>query len=303
MTDDIQGRDRTTLPVTARHLAGVGASAVAVWLVLWALAGLPGVRGPWVASLAVEMAEAALVVAGVVGVVALVVTRWRVSARAVEDARSGEVFARSVEQLGHDRAAVRLGGLYALDQLGRRDVEYRQLVVDVWCAYLRAPVEVDEAPEKAIAPMGADAGGSGASGVPVFPAGEREVRLSAQRLIAERLRGGDALDVDLTGAVLLYPDFDGCRFGRGVFTGATMLGGAGFSGAVFEGEAAFSSVEGDVVRLDGARFAGTVFLWGNGAELELDDAVVGAGAPVVGEVAGWALVERAGGKVFVRDDG
>ncbi|HEY1178896.1 MAG TPA: pentapeptide repeat-containing protein, partial [Phytomonospora sp.] len=186
----------------------------------------------------------------------------------------------------------------------RRDAEYGQVVVDVWCANLRAPVEVEEAPEKSIAPMGADASGPGGGGGPVFPAGEREVRLSAQRLLAARLRAeGAALDVDLTGAVLLYADFDGCRFGRGVFANATMIGGAGFAGAVFEGESAFTAVEGDVVRLDGARFAGTVFLWGNGAELELDDAVVGAGASVVGDVVGWTLTDGADGKVFVRADG
>src|SRR4029450_9487158 len=44
-----------------------------------------------------------------------------------------------VEQLGHEKAPVRLGALYSLDHLAQDNPQYRQTVVDVFCAYMRMP--------------------------------------------------------------------------------------------------------------------------------------------------------------------
>ncbi|MEV0644581.1 pentapeptide repeat-containing protein [Phytomonospora sp. NPDC050363] len=316
MSDDLTrpaGRDRDAIPGHARHPvwwpAVLGASAVAAWLVLWGLAGLPGVRGPWQASLAVEAAKVALGVAAVVGGVVLLVSRQRAAGERDADAREGrvaEMYGRAVEQLGHEKAPVRLGGAYALDRLGRRHAEYRQMVVDVWCAYLRMPVEVAEEPEKSIAPMGADSGDGQRGGRPVFPAGEREVRLSVQRLVGGGLREWGPLDVDLTGAVLLNVDFSGARFGQGVFDGATLVGVAEFSGAVFEEYAGFGGVGGEAtVVLSGARFGGTAFFWDSGVEFDLEGAVVARVEGLVGGVPGWGLEGGAGasnGVEFLREE-
>ncbi|MFI6604841.1 hypothetical protein ACIBHX_52220 [Nonomuraea sp. NPDC050536] len=50
-------------------------------------------------------------------------------------------YGKAIEQLGSAQAPVRLGGLYALEQLGQNtpDPALRQTIVDVICAYLRMP--------------------------------------------------------------------------------------------------------------------------------------------------------------------
>ena len=50
-----------------------------------------------------------------------------------------ELYAEAVEQLGHEKAPVRLGALYSLLRLAQDDPERRQTIVNVTCAYLRMP--------------------------------------------------------------------------------------------------------------------------------------------------------------------
>lgn len=68
----------------------------------------------------------------------------RLAADAHEDAtarRITELYGKGVDQLGSDKAPVRLGGLYALERLGQdsEDPRLRQTIVNVICAYLRMP--------------------------------------------------------------------------------------------------------------------------------------------------------------------
>src|SRR4051812_17860662 len=60
-------------------------------------------------------------VAGIGGVVALVVAyrRQRVNERAQKHTEYAEIYGQAVEQLGHEKAAVRLGGLYSLEHLAQ----------------------------------------------------------------------------------------------------------------------------------------------------------------------------------------
>ena len=61
-----------------------------------------------------------------------------------------ERFATAAEQLGSDKPAVRLAGVYAMAGLADDWEENRQTCVDVLCAYLRMPYEPDpgqDAPE------------------------------------------------------------------------------------------------------------------------------------------------------------
>ncbi len=54
-----------------------------------------------------------------------------------------ERFATAAEQLGSDKPAIRLAGVYAMAGLAGDWEENRQTCVDVLCAYLRIPYEPD----------------------------------------------------------------------------------------------------------------------------------------------------------------
>lgn len=154
-----------------------------------------------------------------------------------EQRRVTDIYTAAAEQLGHERAAVRLAGLYALQRLGQEHPEQRRPIVNVWCAYLRMPfrdpddrgLEEDEVEERRQ---------------------ELQVRLTVQRLLREHAHSGpweevpespqywgDDLSVDLTGATL----FDLDLFMRTVhphtdFAKAKFLGYTSFACAVFPGE-------------------------------------------------------------------
>lgn len=124
--------------------------AVASVVVLWWL-----YRGaePRVQLDAIRTASAITVAAG--GAVALLLAARRqrsteetlehqreVAAAAERDAaeqRITELYTRAVDQLGGEKAPVRLGGLHALERLAQKNPDQRQTIVDVICAYLRMP--------------------------------------------------------------------------------------------------------------------------------------------------------------------
>jgi hypothetical protein len=186
-------------------------------------------------------------------------------------------YTRAVEQLGHEKAPVRLGALYSLEHLAQDNPEYRQTVVDVLCAYLRMPYALPPRTEpgaehvEEAAPLvdGRDWGPK--EGAAHDPAQEElQVRQAAQRLLADHLRcpleisGQEAqflpaspqqafwpgISLDLTGATLIdftfisvsviNVGFDGATFLRGArCSGATFLRRALFGGATFQGDAGF----------------------------------------------------------------
>ncbi|MGH3876405.1 MAG: pentapeptide repeat-containing protein [Actinophytocola sp.] len=126
------------------------------------------------------------VAAGAGALVALVLAlrrQWHTEHDATEQ-RITELYVKSVEQLGSEHAPVRLGGLHALARLAEDNPTQRQTVVDVICAYLRMPFTVP-APDDAVGQQ------------------ERQVRLTAQRLLARHLSGPTPwrdIDLDLSGA-------------------------------------------------------------------------------------------------------
>ena len=135
-----------------------------------------------------------------------------------------ERFATAAGQLGSDKPAVRLAGVYAMAGLADDWEENRQTCVDVLCGYLRMPYEPDpgqDAPEPERL---------------VFQA-IREVRHTVIRVITAHLKKDAAvswqgLNFDFTGVV-----FDGGDFGGAQFSGGTVrFGTAEFSG----GEVDFS---------------------------------------------------------------
>ena len=199
-----------------------------------------------------------------------------------------ELYTTAVEQLSSDKAPVRFGGLCALERIAQDDPSHRQTVVNVICAYLRmpfSPMAPAAKPElvasgglnKPGAESAAEADGTGGAWQQ-----ERQVRLTAQRILAEHLRDDrtedgqsadpprsrfwDDIRLELTGATLIDFNLVNCvtadaNFQRAAFsgdvsfTGAAFGGAARFGGAIFGGDASF----GEVTFGGAARFAGVTF--------------------------------------------
>ncbi|WP_308075337.1 hypothetical protein [Actinokineospora sp. PR83] len=175
-----------------------------------------------------------------------------------------ERFARAVELLGNPAGQVRVGALHVLAGVARSRPDYTQTVLDVCCAYLRWPFDR-----------------SGAVDL-----GEQQVRLTAQRVIADLLpRTADETpqtphyDLNLTGADLEYFDIServvgeltlryahlhesnslwSCHVhGDAWFTAATSHGILHADDVVFERKAWFSGfTAGSRVRLARVRYLG-----------------------------------------------
>jgi hypothetical protein len=55
--------------------------------------------------------------------------------------RVTELYSKAADQLGSDRAPVRLAGIYALERLAQHNPPHRQTIANLLCAYLRMPAE------------------------------------------------------------------------------------------------------------------------------------------------------------------
>ncbi|GAA2669883.1 hypothetical protein GCM10010412_048560 [Nonomuraea recticatena] len=248
---------------------------MAWWLLtgLPVVANLPPITDPAVAASARnEILRTALAAGAGVGAaitLALAFRRQRhtevVADAAKHDAterRVTELYTKAVEQLGHDKAAVRLGGLHALERLAQDTPVLRQTIVDVICAYLRmpfAPPREDSRGNRIRAVQrAARKDGQAPTAMGGDPHEERQVRLTAQRILAAHLRYElppvrrwwqrpaatnlrfwPGVRLDLTGATLLDFDFRNCRVSDARFGQATFSGDAGFDHATFSGHAWF----------------------------------------------------------------
>lgn len=228
-----------------------------------------------------ELIRTALAVGAGTGAIMTLVLAWRRQQATEHDAaerRLTELYLKAVEQLGSEQAAVRHGALYALERVAQDNPDHRQTVVDVLCAYLRAPFTPP--PDK---PGARRLGGVGGSlrgdptrritsttalrrailAPPVTPPSdelrrqEREVRLTAQRILTRHLLPfrwfgpmfWPDLDLDLTGAVLIDLNLSECHLRTASFDKATFTGESWFQHATFTGSASF----------DGATF--TDYAW------------------------------------------
>ncbi|PTA45386.1 hypothetical protein C8054_14975 [Micromonospora sp. RP3T] len=216
-----------------------------------------------------------------------------------------ERFAKAAEQLGSDKAAVRLAGVYAMAGLADDWTDGRQTCVDVLCAYLRMPYVPPKAPTADAEPLDADAGAQDSVEGDSVAREEREVRHTVLRSITRHLRlpsedptSWQGLDFDFTGAVLDGGDFSGAIFSDGTvsFSGANFCGSVYFMGAKFTGAhitfsgATFSSgrvylLESEFIKghvsFDRAKIrGGEVFLAASdfkGAGVSFDDAHINGG--------------------------
>jgi len=205
-----------------------------------------------------------------------------------------ERFATAAEQIGQERPAVRLAGVYAMAGLADDWEENRQTCVDVLCGYLRMPYDPDP--------------GEGKFRL-VFLA-DREVRHTVIRVITAHLRDGagpswQGRNFDFTGVVFDGGDFGGARFSGGQvsFGGARFSGGqVSFGGAEFSGGwVGFLGAEfsGGQVSFGGAEFSGGQVSFG-GAEFS-DGTVSFGGAEFSGGPVSFRGARLSGGQVGFAD--
>ncbi|MFE9750227.1 pentapeptide repeat-containing protein [Saccharothrix saharensis] len=295
-----QGRSSLSGWAVLAAVVGMLGAAGLVLAVLWGWSAMPGLGAKDAAGTrleAVKIAASVAVAGGGLFALYLAARRQRTQelelahrqeelAHSTHDAterRVTELYSKAVEQLGSDKAVVRQGGLYALERVAQDNPAHRQTVINVICAYLRAPfTPPPDLPATHRTGMPRSLRGTPPARVataataarrahltpsrPVITAEdlrqEREVRLTAQRILAAHLRSNqdhddqpvdprywpEGYDLDLAAATLIDFDMTGCRVDTASFTGATFVGGTNFDDATFTG----------IVRFDGTTFTGHV---------------------------------------------
>ncbi|MFY1620604.1 hypothetical protein [Micromonospora sp. WMMD736] len=168
--------------------------------------------------------------------------------------RVTELYTKAAEQLGSDKAPVRMAALYALERMGQGNPEHRQTVVNLICAYLRMPFNP---------PFLDPDDGAAASEDKEKRQQEEQVRLAAQKVLSDHLRnrgtvslemgrileedGGASfwpkMSIDLSGAVLSNFDFSSCSVASIRIQDARFYGVAVFSSLVSHGVADFSRTQ------------------------------------------------------------
>jgi hypothetical protein len=260
-----------------------------IYLGLLALAASrPGPNGGPVVIDPLDVIKTTITVAGFVGAVLVGVYGYRKQRLVEGDARraDAEQFAQryttATDQLGHEKPAVRLGGVYAMARLADDWNDQRQVCIDVLCAYLRMPYEPDPASEK-------------------HREGEREVRYTITRIIRDHLRDSSApttwcgRDFDFTNATFDGGDFEGAKFTGGAvyFTRAEFTTGD----PVY-----FYNVEfaGGLVAFDEATFTGGMVDF-SGAEFTTDGEVHFTDAEFTGGAVNFSAAKFTGGRVSFYD--
>lgn len=227
------------------------------------------------------------------------------------DKAADERFVRSVELLGSAADQVRVGALHALAWLAESTPRYKQTVLDVLCAYLRRPFA-----DPSLAGMG-DNTNRVADEDSLHADRERQVRLTAQRLIMDLLPWGQnpdprAYHLDLTGASLEDFRLEGRRIGRltarhtrfygltrlsevyagkpALFSNATFRGRVDLREARFEGGLSFErTVFNDEVSFKGASVGTFIDLNTSPPERQAGTLAIIDGTNVKGDTSGWQL--------------
>jgi len=239
----------------------LGIGAVAFILLLWLYGGLDAIRTATGITVAAGGAVTLLLAARRQRSTEETLEHQREVAQATErhqrevaqaterdaaEQRITELYTRAVDQLGAEKAPVRLGSLHALERLAQTNPAQRQTIVDVICAYLRMPYT----PPDGQGP-GEDAS-QDAHNRYEQRRQELQVRLTAQRILTAHLQPKTAaafwadIDLDLTEAHLHEFTLVSCQVRAARFDGAKFAGDAGFGRAKFAGN----------VRFGGAKFAG-----------------------------------------------
>lgn len=233
----------------------------------WLALGQPQMqtRSPWTTANSFDLAKLVLAVTGGVGAVVALVIAYRKqqlgeAAEKREDTKLlAERFSKSAEQIGSDKAATRLAGIYSLASLADDWPEGRQTCIDVLCAYLRMPYDPPALNTKENTTQ---------KDRDTTTKEEQQVRHTVIRLVSTHLQEGSKVSwqghkLDFTGAI-----FDGGDFSRCIFRDAAIsFANAHFVDGVTEfvrakfksGDVNFngSTFEGGTVDFLGAEFCGT----------------------------------------------
>lgn len=208
--------------------------------------------------------------------------------RVAEDTQRHERFTRAVGQLADERLEVRLGAIYALEQVANESAQHHQPAIEVLCAYVRerASWAGDRTPPARLATdvqavltvlgrrtvaheqgatfrldlrrtdlRGADLNGVNLERANLFEAHLEAATLQAARLTHADLRGAwldnaDLVEADLRGADLREAHLDGVYMVEARLEGAD-LGGAHLAGA-YLGGASLQGADLGGAHLDGA---------------------------------------------------
>jgi len=195
--------------------------------------------------------------------------------RDATERRITELYTKAADQLGSDKAPVRLAGLHALERLAQNTPDQRQTIVDVICAYLRMPYTPPEEQAPAEdAPAEAHTRYENRRQ-------EQQVRLTAQNILSRNLSvisqhrrrrwhrtpppasAWPGIRLDLTGALLLEFSLTNCQLDYANFTRARFTGETDFKDAQFTGEANFACAQfTSVAFFEGAQFTSVAFFRG-----------------------------------------
>jgi hypothetical protein len=229
------------------------------------------------------------------------------------DKAADERFARSVELLGNEADQVRVGALHALAWLADSTPRYKQTVLDVLCAYLRRPFTHPSYTRRADDP---DQVTTDEPSDSLDADQERQVRLTAQRLITDLLPWGQNPDktpyhLDLTAASVEYFRLEGRRIGRltarrtrfygitrlsglhaskpALFTGAMFLGRVELREAQFEGGISFQETTFTAeVAFQGASVSTFIDLNTTAPQRQMGTLTITEGTDVRGDASRWA---------------
>jgi hypothetical protein len=200
----------------------------------------------------------------------------QVAADAAHDAterRITDLYTKAAEQLGSDKAAVRLAGVFALERLAQAAPELRQTVVDLLCAYIRMlPSASKESRSNTtngsrsrlnskVAGHRQTLGSPTDTRTASTHAGEINVRTAVRDVLLRHLRyleknnrglrleekysqtNGEhwgEIRLDLSNITLTDWDFTACRISAGTFAYTTFAGCCDFTLADFTGDVDFT---------------------------------------------------------------
>jgi uncharacterized protein YjbI with pentapeptide repeats len=195
--------------------------------------------------------------------------------RDATERRITELYTKAADQLGSDKAPVRLAGLYALERLAHSTVEHRQTIVDVICAYLRMPYTPPKEQPEDDSPEAQTRYENHRQ--------EQQVRLIAQNIlyrnlliVSELLRrrwyhtrsssgppsvravppNWSNIRLALTGALLHNFSLGRCQLNHVDLTKARFTGEANFERAQFSEQAKIEGVEFQGAQFQGVQFQG-----------------------------------------------
>ncbi|WP_394614521.1 pentapeptide repeat-containing protein [Lentzea sp. JNUCC 0626] len=219
---------------------------------------------------------------------ALALRRQQATEHDATERRLTELYVKAVDQLGSDKAAVRQGGLYALERVAQDNADHRQTIVDVICAYLRSPYTPPRAPGSRklqglraplrptkTRPCSGIASEATSRSADQETHQEREVRLTAQRILRDHLRPQTParswtrwlsrpaltfwpdINLDLTGATLIDFDLSNARTHGMQFKNSTFKGSCNFENIKTRNTTRFDEAEFEgFANFDGGHFGG-----------------------------------------------